>query len=82
MDNQRPKKNKEDDSFWALDNGYMKTVKRTEDGRKMCKFLRKMIDERAAVEKNYAVRLNKWYLKWMKRVDKSQWFINNQIPID
>lgn len=71
MDNQRPKKNKEDDSFWALDNGYMKTVKRTEDGRKMCKFLRKMIDERAAVEKNYAVRLNKWYLKWMKRVDKS-----------
>ena len=71
MENQGPNK-KKDESFWAMDEGYLKTVKRTEDGRKMLKFLRKMIDERANVEKNYATNLNRWYLKWLKKVEKSK----------
>ena len=66
----QPKSESKESDFWTLDNGYKKTIKRTEDGRKMVNFLKDMIDERASVEKAYSKSLNRWYLKWMKKVDK------------
>ena len=43
-------------NFWDV-NGYKKTVKRIDDGAKLCDDLMKLISERAEIESLYAGRL-------------------------
>ncbi|XP_031549026.1 protein kinase C and casein kinase substrate in neurons protein 1-like [Actinia tenebrosa] len=55
--------------FWHV-NGYKKTVKRVDDGSKLCDDLTKMITERADIESNYANKLQGWSKKWTDLISK------------
>ncbi|ESO09304.1 hypothetical protein HELRODRAFT_97481 [Helobdella robusta] len=65
------------ENFWDID-GYKKVIKRTEDGKKMCNFLMKLIEERAHIEQAYSQKLNSWYKKWTHEVDKSPEYGTNK----
>ena len=58
-------------SFWEVDQ-YKRTVKRQEDGHKLCGDLIMLIEERAKVEKHYAKSLKAWNKKWMDLVEKGR----------
>lgn len=51
------------DSFWEIGQ-YKRTVKRCEDGYKVCNDLIQMISDRADIEKAYAKSLKSWSKKW------------------
>lgn len=57
------------DSFWEPGN-YKRTVKRTEDGFKLCNDLIALVQERAEAEKNYAKSLKSWSKKWNEIIEK------------
>jgi len=57
------------DSFWEPGN-YKRTTKRIEDGYKLCNDLITLIQERAEIEKKYAVSLKTWSKKWADGIDK------------
>ena len=57
------------DSFWEPGN-YKRTVKRSEDGFKLCNDLISLIQERAEAEKNYAKSLKTWSKKWSEIIEK------------
>ncbi|XP_077994215.1 protein kinase C and casein kinase substrate in neurons protein 2-like isoform X2 [Glandiceps talaboti] len=57
------------DSFWELGN-YKKTVKRIDDGNRLCNDLMAMIHERSEIEKSYAKQLRQWAKKWNDLVEK------------
>lgn len=57
------------DSFWEPGN-YKRTVKRTEDGFKLCNDLIQLISERAEIEKVYAKNLKTWSKKWLEFIEK------------
>jgi protein kinase C and casein kinase substrate in neurons protein len=51
------------DSFWEIGQ-YKRTVKRCEDGYKLCNDMVQMISERADLEKQYSKSLKAWSKKW------------------
>lgn len=51
------------DSFWEIGQ-YKRTVKRCEDGYKVCNDFIQMISDRADIEKAYAKSLKNWSKKW------------------
>jgi len=51
------------DSFWEIGQ-YKRTVKRCEDGYKLCNDLVQMISDRADIEKAYSKSLKAWSKKW------------------
>jgi hypothetical protein len=51
------------DSFWEVGQ-YKRTVKRCEDGHKLCNDMIQMIAERADIEKSYSKSLKAWSKKW------------------
>lgn len=51
------------DSFWEVGQ-YKRTVKRCEDGHKLCNDVVQMIAERAEIEKSYSKNLKGWTKKW------------------
>ncbi|XP_032240120.2 protein kinase C and casein kinase substrate in neurons protein 1 [Nematostella vectensis] len=51
------------DSFWDVGN-YKRTVKRVDDGSKLCDEFMKMVTERAEIEARYAAKLKAWAKKW------------------
>lgn len=57
------------DSFWEPGN-YKRTVKRTEDGFRLCNDLIQLITERAEIEKVYAKNLKTWTKKWAELIEK------------
>lgn len=57
------------DSFWDPGN-YKRTVKRTEDGFRLCTDLMTLIQERAEIEKNYGKSLKTWSKKWSEIIEK------------
>lgn len=57
------------DSFWEIDQ-YKRTVKRHEDGFKLCNELMQLIQERADLEKAYAKSLKAWSHKWSSSIEK------------
>lgn len=57
------------DSFWEPGN-YKRTVKRTEDGFKLCNDLIQLIAERAEIEKAYAKNLKTWSKKWSELIER------------
>lgn len=57
------------DSFWDID-GYKRTVKRQDEGARLCTDLMTLISERADIEKAYAKSLKSWSQKWQHSIEK------------
>ncbi|XP_077313233.1 protein kinase C and casein kinase substrate in neurons protein 1-like isoform X2 [Lithobates pipiens] len=58
------------DSFW-MPNNYSTTVKRTEDGYRLCDEIIACFQDRAKIEKQYALQMDEWTRKWKPLVDSS-----------
>lgn len=57
------------DSFWEIGK-YSRTVKRSDNGHKLCDNLRQLIEQRAEIEKGYSKSLLAWTKKWNEFLDK------------
>ncbi|KAK6191557.1 hypothetical protein SNE40_003214 [Patella caerulea] len=57
------------DSFWEIGK-YMRTVKRCDNGFKLCDQLKSLVESRSEIEKSYANRLSQWSKKWNDFLDK------------
>lgn len=57
------------DSFWEPGN-YKRTVKRVEDGFKLCNDMITLIQERSEIEKGYGKSLKTWSKKWSELIEK------------
>ena len=59
------------DSFWEVD-CYKRTVRRQDEGARLCHDLMQLIQERADIEKHYAKNLKAWSKKWQEAIEKGE----------
>lgn len=57
------------DSFWEVGN-YKRTVRRIDDGFRLCNDMMACVHERSKIEKAYAQQLTEWTKKWKVLIDK------------
>ncbi|XP_048468173.1 protein kinase C and casein kinase substrate in neurons protein 1 isoform X2 [Rhincodon typus] len=57
------------DSFWEVGN-YKRSVKRIDDGHRLCNDLMNCVNERAKIEKSYSQQLTDWSKRWKQLIDK------------
>ncbi|CAI9729814.1 Hypothetical predicted protein [Octopus vulgaris] len=61
--------NQASESFWEIGK-YNRSVKRIENGSKLCDSLRQLIETRSDIEKSYAKQLSQWSRKWNDFLEK------------
>lgn len=63
------------DSFWDIGN-YKRTVKRIDDGAKLCDDFMKLVCERAEIEAKYSFKLKTWAKKWDELIKNGPEYAN------
>ena len=58
-------------SFWEIGQ-FRRTVKRVDDGHRLCNDLMLLLQERSEIERKYSKSLKHWSKRWNELIDKGR----------